>query len=285
MAARKGAVAPWGSVRASEARGRTVPWGGSSNAADPEQGPTYYTDRLRFMAEVGKQAQAAANPQQPGTMFLGNTGGSNRGGGRAGGNAAANAGKIKAAAENLFRVDQAPYLLMTSAVMDQRAQANAYNPNFNAIAQNANAMARPYADQAQQGVRQNIGQLGGLGAQLAGQQAGVVNQGTRDIQAGGGNIGAYMDMANQLAADRTSQLGNYGQYATAEGINSANAQRDFGNSLGLITAGGQANLANNRQLLLNQLAEKQANIKLQQAQAAQQAAQAKAQFLISNKAF
>ena len=237
-----------------------------------------YTQKV---TDITAFINAAANQGVPtagmGTMLGG------KGGGGGGGGGGVNPAQVRQAADETFAFNEAPYWQMQAAVDQQRGQANAYNPDFDAMAQQYQQRAGQIDQDRQAAIAQRLAGVGALGSQLAGQQGTAMAGALRDLGAqgaGGVPMDRYVQQANQMGAERAGALTNQGAYMTALNAAGANNQADFLNSSNLITQGGQANLANNRGTLLNQLAQQQAQISLQGAQARQANDQAKREFLL-----
>jgi hypothetical protein len=219
-------------------------------------GGSAYTDQLN--------AYLASLPQTPGENAYpaGGPGGGRGGGGRGGPNPA----QIRAMADELFRMNTGPYDQM-------RAQANAYNPDFNAMTQQYSQLARGIESERAAEVRQRLDALAGFGNRLQAEAGAGTAGALRDLGAQGVNAQQYMQMAAQANAGTTGMLANQGQYLGQLNAQGANSLADYLRSSGLISQGGEATLANNRGQLLNQLA-------VQQAQEQQRLDQARREFML-----
>jgi hypothetical protein len=183
-------------------------------------------------------------------------------------------------ADELFKFNAGPYDLMRQNVGNQRNQANAYNPNFAAMEADFNKRQRGFDAERAKAVEARLSALAGFGAQLAGTHAGAMQGALRDLASQGVNVNQYVDQANQIAGERTANLANQGGYMGQLNASAANQAADYQRGAGLIRQGGEATLANNRGSLLNQLAQQEAQIGLQQAQAQQANDQARREFML-----
>lgn len=234
--------------------------------------PDYYLQMLQQQVQPDNAAVSAP---------MGNLGGNNNGGGGGGGGGGGpSPEQVRAWAGELFNVDSRPYYMRQQAINNQIAQANAYNPDFAGMQrQYEGRLQANETDRAAQ-VKQRLQALAGLGQQLAGQQGQVFQGAMRDLTAQGINPNAYASQASQMAAERTAGLSNQAQYMGQLDALAAQGLNDYRNAGGLVTQGAQANLANNRGLLLNQLAQQTAQVQADSAREQQAMNQARREFLI-----
>lgn len=220
-------------------------------------------------------------PAQP--MFPGgtNTGGGGRGGRGGGGGGGISAAKAQLLGNKYFNYNAAPALMQIAAIRDQGAQANAYNPNFQQIAQ-------PYMQQAAQGYQQSnaaAGQALQQGQQFNNQQnaqmGSTLHNQLRDLQGQGvGNINPYMSQA-MPAMQGVNDVGNINQqYMAAMNAANQSSQQDYINQAQLLAQGGHNELVNNRNVLQNQLRQQELTVEDQAAQQRQALEQQKMQFLL-----
>lgn len=245
----------------------------------PLAGNTNQTLLNAFLASLPQPGQTPGENANLGGVGGGRGGG---GGGRGGGGGAAGPtpAQIRAAADQTFQFNAAPYDLMRQQVGNQRTQAQGYNPDFAGM-QNTYNQGLQNIDQARaQAVAQRLQQLVGFGQQLAGTQTGAMQGALRDLSAQGVAPGRYLDQSNQIAGDRTAMLANQGQYMGQLNASAANQLAGDQAAGGLIRQGGEATLANNRGTLMNSLAQQDAQIGLQQAQAQQANDQARREFML-----
>ena len=247
------------------------------------------------------------------TNFGGMLGGNSAGGGRGGGGYGGGGGgggpdpaAIQAMADQLFAFNASPYDLQRQGINTQYTfnpapyeamvgQAQGYNPDFAAMEQGAAGRIGEVNDRRAAEVQRRQQMLAELTGQVGQGYSQNMQAALRDLTAQGANVAPYVERAGQLGADVAGQgnqmLGLAGQLDQ----NAVNAQADALRGLSTIRMGGEANLANNRGLLLNQIAQDRAkqeaamNIQRQQAlgqvdiqQATQQQAleQARREFLL-----
>ena len=246
---------------------------GSTTSRFPTQvTPTYFQSLLQSLVQPDNAAVSAP---------MGNLGGNNGGGGRGGGGGGGpSPEQVRAWAGELFNVDSRPYYMRQQAINNQIAQANAYNPDFAGMQkQYDQRLQANETDRAAQ-VKQRLQALADLGQRLAGQQGQVFQGAMADLTAQGINPNAYVNQASQMAAERTAGLSNQGQYMGQLDALAAQGLNDYRNAGGLVTQGAQANLANNRGVLLNQLAQQTAQVQADSAREQQAMNQARREFLI-----
>ena len=236
-------------------------------SAEPEQA----------RASLAEFLGATGGPPAPGPVPR--LGGAGSGGGGGGGGGGMSLAEVQALADQAYAFDPAPYDQMRAAIGTQREQANAYNPDFAAMADEYARRAQGAEAMRAQAVQQRLGDIGSLGQQLAGQQAGALSAASGDLTRAGANLTPFMNQANAIAGDRVGTLGNQGQYLGQLNALSANTLADQLRTSGLVTQGAQATLANNRGSLLNQLGANEADIARQQAEAQAAMNQNRAQFL------
>jgi hypothetical protein len=238
----------------------------------------HYQNLLKLIAAQNNSAQNGMNlGDYTGLRNGGGSGSSGGGGGRAAG---PNPAQVQAIANQAYAFNAQPYDLMRQQVGNQRTQAQGYNPDFAGM-QNTYNQGLQGIDQARaQAVTQRLQELVGFGQQLGQQQTSQMRGALGDLAAQGAAPGRYLDQASQMAGDRTAMLANQGQYLGQLNASAANQMAQDQSLGGLIRQGGEANLANNRGTLMNQLAQQEAQIGLHQAQAQQQNDQARREFLL-----
>lgn len=234
--------------------------------------PKDTTDWIALYGQ-GQQPPAPPTPVLPGNL----ANRSGRGGGRAAGPTPE---QVKAAANEVFNFNAGPYDLMRQQVGNQRGQVQGYNPNFAQTGQDFTNRMQKIDQERAANVQRRLQEMATFGQTLAAQQGTAMQGALRDLTAQGINVQPYINQANQLGADRTGALANQQNYMGQLDLANANAVSDYSRASGLITQGAEANLANNRGAVLNQLAQQEAQIGLQQAQAQQQNEQARREFML-----
>jgi len=228
-----------------------------------------------------KLAGLVQPPQTPGEdnnfSPLGGDGGAGGGGGGGGG---ANPGKIRAVADELFKLDESPYWMMQAGLNNQRQQAAAYNPDFAGMESTFNTGLQGREQARAADVAQRLQALAGFGGQLASAQGNAMQGALGDLAAQGVDPSQYISQANQIAGERTAGLANQGQYMGQLNASAANAAAGYGNAAGLIRQGGEATLANNRGVLNNQLDQQAAQIQMQAAKDRLANNQARREFML-----
>ena len=254
----------------------------SSYASNASQGNTYQTQAQQLSDALSRLPAPAggdsANPYY--TSSSGGSSGGRRSGGGGGGGGGVNKAKIRAQADQLFKLNTQPYDQMRAGLMGEGIQANAYNPNFGAMASQYTTAAQNAEKARQAEVQQMMAQTNKLGGQLANQNATAMAGAFGDIQRSGGSVDPYMQRAMTLGSGVTGNLANQQSYANQLNQSAAGGLADALRTSGLITQGAQANLANNRGTLINQLTQQTAAVGAQQAQAQQSLDQAKLEFLL-----
>lgn len=216
-----------------------------------------------------RQAGGMPTSPSPTSDLYGFAGGNSGGGGRAGGGGGGGPMVTQADADSLFAFNADPYAKWRAGIEEQyrfnpapyeaqTAQANAYNPDFAAM--EAEAVGRVNAgEQARQAeVQRRLEMIQSMTNQVGQGYATNMQGALRDLAGQGIDTGQYVNQASaagaNLAAGGANQLGLGGNLDRIAMQN----QGDTIRGMGLVRQGGEANLANNRSTLLNQIAAQRA---------------------------
>jgi len=238
--------------------------------------PTY----VNQLSQMMQPAQTPGENANLGGVGGGRGGGGGGRGGGGGGGGGPDPAQIRALAGELYNFNAAPYDLMRQQVTNQRTQAEGYNPDFAGMQNTYNQGLANIDQMRAASVAARLNDLVGFGRQLGEQATGQMRGALRDLSAQGVAPNQYMDQATAQVGDRTAMLANQGQYMGQLNASAANQMAQDQSLGGLIRQVGEANLANNRGTLMNQLAQQDAQIGLQQAQAQQQNEQARREFML-----
>jgi hypothetical protein len=219
--------------------------------------------------QAGLQGLGGQQQPQPTRSMSGYGGGNSGGGGRGyggGGGGGINKAAVKAQAESLFKYDP-------SILGGVRDQANAYNPDIAGMTTQAQQAMRGFNDQRAQQAAAIMQQMAGLSGQVVQNNSAAMQTALRDLAGRGINVDPYLQSATQGQNLATQSLANQtGFMGQLNMLGNQNLQDQLGGAE-LVGQGAQGNLAGNRQLLLNQIAQ-------QEAQQKQQLNQAKTEFLL-----
>lgn len=249
------------------------------------------TPDINWVSKFGSAAQkaaAAATPTTPGGPGPGGPGGGGsggRGGRGGGGRAGPSAAQVRAAADQTFGFNRAPWLQMYDLNNQQVNAVNKYNPDFAAMDRDFAKQNAAIGAQETNDVHARMAELSGLGRQISGDQASALQGALRDLGAQGANAQGYVQQALAQNAAPLQGLGNQGTYLAQQAANQQASSADYARGNALLTTGAKANLANNRNTQLAQLATSRAATQQQQAQAEQANDQAKREFLLKYGVF
>lgn len=254
------------------------------NQAGQQVGTTQVNPVLetaRHLGITGQEMYGMLNaPGQAPAAAMGNLmGGNSGGGGRAGGGGGGGGPQVtQAMADQLFAFNADPYAKWRAGIEEQYrfnpqpyeamvGQANAYNPDFAGMETEAVGRVNAGEQARAAEVQRRMEMIQSLTNQVGQGYATNMQSALRDLAGQGIDTGQYVNQAAaagaNLAAGGANQVGLGGNLDRIAMQN----QGDTIRGMNMVRQGGEAQLANNRGTLLNQIATQRAGKELELNQA------------------
>ena len=213
------------------------------------------------------QGQGQVPTAGVGSVMGGNNGGGGRGGrGGGGGGGGISSAKAKQLADQLYAYN-------STANDALRSQTNAYDPNLGGMLAGTQNNLRGIEDERNNRLNAFMQNMAGVAGGIAQSNSGAMQNALRDLARQNINVEPMVQSQIQAQGNATAGLANQtGYLAALQGL----GQQGFAQNMStaaLTNQGAQSNLANNRQLLLNQIGQ-------QEQQQRQQLEQQKREFLL-----